>query len=109
MKIETAEHKGHKLVSVSGDIDMYSAHELREELMRLTSRKPQIVLVNLIEVPYMDSSGIATFVEILKVMKRYGGRLKLVHMNEGIMEIFRFSKLDSIFEIVGEMDDALKS
>jgi anti-sigma B factor antagonist len=109
MKVETADYKGHKFIMVSGDIDMYSSHMLREELMRQTGRRPKIILVNLKNVPYMDSSGIATFVEVLKVMKKYGGRLKLVHMNEGILEIFRFSKLDNIFEINNNIEDALNS
>lgn len=109
MKVEAAYHKGHRVVSVSGDIDMYSSHMLREELMLQTGRRPKILLVNLKDVPYIDSSGIATFVEVLKVMKKYGGRLKLVHMNREILEVFKFSKLDNVFEINDNIEDALNS
>lgn len=109
MKIETVDYKGNKVVTVSGDIDMYSSPELRNELMRLINKQVKSLYVDFREVSYIDSSGIATFVEGLKTMKGYGGRLKLIGITEGIMEIFRFSRLDSIFEIYGNMDDALNS
>lgn len=109
MKIEIVDFKGNKIIAISGDIDMYSSPELRKELMRLIDKKLKSLHVDFKDVSYIDSSGIATFVEGLKTMKTYGGRLKLIDIPEGIMEIFRFSKLDSIFEIYGNIDDALNS
>ncbi len=109
MKIEIVDYQGSKVIEPSGDIDMYSSPALRKELMRQIDAKIQPLLVNFRNVTYIDSSGIATFVEGLKTMKTYGGRLKLVGLPESIMEIFRFSKLDSVFEIYGNMDEAINS
>ncbi len=109
MKIETVDYKGNRVIAVSGDIDMYSSHTLRDELMRVINKKIPSLFVDLKEVSYIDSSGIATFVEVLKTMKTYGGRLKLISIPEGIREIFRFSKLDNVFEIYGNMKDAFNS
>ncbi len=109
MKIEIADYKGNQVITPSGEIDMYSSPELRETLMRIINTKSPFLFVDFKEVSYIDSSGIATFVEGLKTMKVYGGRLKLVSISDNIMEIFRFSKLDSIFEIYGNMEDALNS
>jgi anti-sigma B factor antagonist len=44
------------------------------------------LLVDLNGVSYIDSSGIATFVEGLKRMMVYGGRLKLIGLLEGVKE-----------------------
>ncbi|MBI5676671.1 MAG: STAS domain-containing protein [Nitrospirae bacterium] len=109
MKIDIVDYKGHLIITPSGDIDMYSSPELRSELMRLITKKTKALYVDFRNVSYIDSSGIATFVEGLKKMKLYGGRLKLIGLPEGIMEIFRFSKLDNIFEIYGNIDDAVGS
>lgn len=109
MKIEIVDYKGKKVITLSGDIDMYSSPALRSELMSLINKKVASLHIDLKEVSYIDSSGIATFVEGLKIMKAYGGRLKLVDIPEGIMEIFRFSKLDNVFEIYGNIEDALNS
>jgi anti-sigma B factor antagonist len=109
MKIDITEYKGVKVVLPSGDIDMYSSPELRQALMGFIDNKDLSLFIDFKEVSYIDSSGIATLVEGLKTMKEYGGRLKLVRIPEGIMEIFRFSKLDNIFEIYGNIDNAINS
>jgi anti-sigma B factor antagonist len=107
MKIDVIEVRGVKTIAVSGDIDMYSSNKLRDEIMCLIDKKVLTLHVDFKEVSYMDSSGIATFVEALKTMKTYGGRLKLICIPEPIMEIFRFSRLDRVFEIYGDINDAI--
>jgi anti-sigma B factor antagonist len=109
MKIDIVDYRGNNVVTPSGEIDMYSSPELRKALMGLIHKKTTSLFIDFGAVSYIDSSGIATLVEGLKTVKTYGGRLKLVSIPEAIMEIFRFSKLDSIFEIYGNMDHALNS
>ncbi len=109
MRIETADSSGARIISISGDIDMYSSPELRKELMSIVQKKVSPLLVDFRGVSYIDSSGIATFVEGLKGMMKYGGKLKFVGIPEKIMEIFCFAKLDKVFEIYGTMNDALNS
>lgn len=106
MKLEILDFKGNKLLAVSGDIDMHSSPELRKELMHLVQKKISPVLVDFRGVSYIDSSGIATFVEGLKSMMMYGGKLRFVCIPEKIMEILCFAKLDRVFEIYGSEDDA---
>ena len=102
MNIEITDRKGKKTVRLSGEIDMYSSPELREELIRLIMKKIPVLRVDFKQVSYIDSSGIATFVEGLKEMNTYGGRLQLFNISPVIMEIFMFSKLDKVFEILDE-------
>jgi anti-sigma B factor antagonist len=109
MKIEIIDNKGKKVIGISGDIDMYSSPALRDELMGLIKKKAMALYVDLRLVTYIDSSGIATFVEGLKCMKTYGGRLQFCEVPQGILEIFRFSKLDRVFEVYGTIDDAINS
>ncbi len=109
MEVKTVDYKNNSVITVSGDIDMYSSPELRNVLIQHINKQVKSLFVDFREVTYMDSSGIATFVEGLKSMKAYEGRLKLFGLPEGIMEIFRFSKLDNIFEIYGNIEDALNS
>jgi len=108
MTIEFVNYKGKKVIALSGDIDMYSSPDLRKELMALIKKKASSLLIDFTSVSYIDSSGIATFVESLKYMKSYGGRLRLFCLPGRIVEIFRFSKLDRVFEIYGSIDDAIE-
>ncbi len=109
MNIEVSVYSGKKMITLSGEIDMYSSPLLREKLLDLIKRKIPTLIVDFKGVSYIDSSGIATFVEGLKCMKSYGGRLQFFGIPRGIMEIFSFSKLDRVFEIYGSIDDAINS
>ncbi len=107
MNIEVGDYKGNTVVSLTGEIDMHSSPVLRERLMLLIKAKPLRLIVNFRDVSYIDSSGIATFVESLKHMKTYNGRLQFADIPKGILDIFSFSKLDKVFEIYMSMDDAV--
>ncbi len=109
MKIESIDSKGKKIIAITGDIDMYSSPELRDEIMGHIGKKAAALYIDLKSVTYIDSSGIATFVEGLKCMKLYGGKLRFCGMPDSILEIFRFSKLDRVFEIHGTVEDAINS
>ncbi len=109
MNIEISEYKQKKIIALSGDVDMYSSPDLREKLMDLVKKKTPALFIDFKKVSYIDSSGIATFVEGLKGMKSYGGRLLFFDVPPRIMEIFNFSKLDKVFEIYGSIEDAFKS
>jgi anti-sigma B factor antagonist len=109
MEINIVDYKGRNVIAISGDIDMHSSPVLREALMSFAKKKVSAVAIDFNMVSYIDSSGIATFVEGLKSMKTYGGRLQLFGIPKGIMEIFNFSKLDKVFEIYGSIDEAAGS
>jgi len=108
MDIEIKDFMGMKVIAPSGEIDMQSSPELRKALMLFVNEKVPVLYVDFTAVEYIDSSGIATFVEGLKGMRPYGGKLKFFNIPEGIMEIFSFSKLDKVFGIYGNIDDAFK-
>ncbi|MBF0344944.1 MAG: STAS domain-containing protein [Nitrospirae bacterium] len=108
MKIELINRNGVVVISPSGEIDMYSSPLLRKELISFTKKKISPVIVALRDVTYIDSSGIATFVEALKRMMPYNGKLKIAEIPESIMKIFNFSKLDKVFDMYESIDDAIK-
>lgn len=109
MKVEILDYKGVNVIELSGDIDMYTSPELRKEMMGLINKRVSRIFVDFRGVSYIDSSGIATFVEGLKGMMSYGGKLKFIGIPDGIMEIFNFSKLDRVFETYSNIDDAFNS
>ncbi len=109
MEIRIRDNEGAKIIVLSGDIDMDTSPELRKQLLLLINQRTPVIMVDLENVTYIDSSGIATFVEGLKDMMSYSGRLKLFGIPMSVREIFNFSKLDKVFEMYGSMEDALKS
>jgi anti-sigma B factor antagonist len=88
---------------------MYTSPDVRKQLLRLIDQKVPVIMVDLANVTYIDSSGIATFVEGLRGMMSYSGRLKFFGIPMKVMEIFNFSKLDKVFDMYGSLEDAIKS
>jgi anti-sigma B factor antagonist len=109
MEIKIQDHEGVTIIALSGDIDMYTSPEVRRQLLRLIAQKVHVIMVDLTNVTYIDSSGIATFVEGLQGMMSYSGRLKFFGIPTKVMEIFNFSKLDKVFAMYKSMEDAFRS
>lgn len=98
---------GARVVTLEGDLDFHASPELRRELAKLLEQKAPRILIDLKQVGYIDSSGLATFVELFQKMKRYGGKLALFGLNPGVRSVFEIAKLDSIFQLAGDEREAL--
>ena len=97
------------VLELAGEIDMRCSIELRSKFMELFQDKPRVLIVNMTEVEFMDSSGLATLVEALKWCRRNGGQLKLVGLVQRVLNIFEISRLESIFQIYDSEAEALSS
>lgn len=73
MRISVKENGEVQILEVSGEIDFHTSRDLRVKFQELLERKTPKLLVNLKRVSYIDSSGLATFIETLQRMNRYGG------------------------------------
>lgn len=95
------------IVELAGDVDLHSSPELREQLKQISEQRPEMLVINLQAVPYMDSSGVATLVESLQKVKKYGGQLTLVGLQSRVRSIFEIAKLTDIFQISNSEAEAL--
>ncbi|HUG81327.1 MAG TPA: STAS domain-containing protein [Bryobacterales bacterium] len=88
------------VVYVVGDIDLHTSPELREMVLDLfRNRQQSQVIVNLAEVAYIDSSGIASLVEGLQEARKQNGRFVLVGLRDGPRHVLELTRLLSVFEI----------
>ena len=95
------------VISVRGEVDLYSSPALRQEIKKQVKKKLDVLVVELSRVEYMDSSGVATLVEGLKNIGKKGGRLKLAGLTDPVRQVFKFAHLDKVFEIYPDLDKAL--
>lgn len=107
MQVKIDEANGISLCRVSGDIDINSSPDVKKTFDQVISQKKDKVVINLKEVGYIDSSGLATLVEVLKNLRSYGGKLKLSNLSSKVKGLFEITKLDKLFDIVDEEDDAV--
>jgi anti-sigma B factor antagonist len=107
MKTATREQAGTTIVDVTGDIDMNSSPGLRKILLESLKKTPRLV-VNMREVRYVDSSGIASLVEVLKEARNSEKRLVLFGLNAAVREVLELTRLSKIFEIRETEEEALR-
>ncbi len=109
MKIKERTEKDVVIIEPSGEIDFYNSSVMRERFGDLIKQKRKGIVVNLARVTYIDSSGLATLIELMQKMNKYGGKLKLSGLNQTVKDTFEVSKLIDVFSIYPEKQEALKS
>ncbi len=91
-------------------LDETSIKELGDELENLVKAKPKPVLViNFSNVDYLSSAVLGRLVKIYKLIKASTGKLLLCHIKNNIMQVFKITKLDKMFEIFPDQEKALRS
>ncbi len=98
------------ILDVTGDIDLASSPEMRKALLlEVREKRTPRVICNLSQVKYIDSSGIASFVEGLKASRDLGSRLILFGLTTTAREVLQLSRLLNVFEIYESENEALQS
>ena len=95
------------IVDVRGDVDLDRSGEFQQSLLGVMDQRPERIVVNLAEVPYMDSSGVASLVKLLSRARRQQVGLRLVALADRVRSIFQITRLDGIFEIHATVQEAL--
>jgi anti-sigma B factor antagonist len=97
-----------KVLEVAGEIDVYTAPQLRERLVELVESGARRVVVDLGRVEFLDSTGLGVLVGALKRLRGVGGELSLVCAQERLLKIFRITGLDRVFTLHESVDAATK-
>jgi anti-sigma B factor antagonist len=96
------------LLAVEGQVDMHTSPELRGQLRACLEKKASPIVVDLTRVAFIDSSGLATLIEALQAVGRYGGRLRLFGLSPAVKNLFKLSNLISIFDLRDSREDATR-
>jgi anti-sigma B factor antagonist len=108
MKISQREKGSVVILEIQGEIDLYVSPQLRERFSKLAVEKKSTIIVNLKNVTYIDSSGLATFIEAYQRLSMANERLILCHLSETVKGVFEIARLEDVLTIVGTEDEALK-
>ena len=110
MHISTRQSGNTTIVDVNGDIDLYNSPEIRQVLLgALREKRAPRVIVNLAAVKYIDSSGVASLVEGLKISRDLGSRFMLCGLSEATREVLELSRLIKVFEVFENEAQALSA
>ena len=99
--------QGVVVLNPTADIDMSRSPELRTVLRQEMSSDVHKVVIDLDEVQYMDSSGLATLVEAMRNASGSDTKIVICNMHPKVIAIFEIARLDSFFSIVESRNEAI--
>lgn len=106
MQIRETQEEGLTIVALDGEIDLACSPELRELLhSHAKARRPALIL-DFTGVSYVDSSGLATLVEYVRLAQGFNGQFALAGVNERVRTIFDLVRLNEIFPIFATLEEA---
>ena len=107
LSVGTTERDDVTVVTVSGEVDVYTAPQLRSALEERVAAGHTTLVVDLEGVGFLDSTGLGVLVGRLKAVKKVDGWLRVVCTNERILRLFAITGLDQVLPIFESVDDAL--
>ena len=99
LEIETTNEAGRLLISARGEVDLYASPALRDAILKAMPKTQGRLGIELSQVDYMDSSGVATLVEGLKSANAKKLEFLLVAPSGSVMKVLQLARLDSVFTI----------
>ena len=109
LDVETETKSGKNVVTLRGEIDVYTAPRLRQTLIDLVEGGATDIVVDMEKVDFLDSTGLGVLVGGLKRVKDREGSMKLVATQDRILKIFDITGLSKVFPMFGTLDEALGS
>ena len=87
------------ILTLEGEIDLHESPHVKEKLQPLIESKQPRILLDLSGVSYIDSSGLALFIEAMQRTAGYGGQFGLYGLRQNVRAIFDIARLDQVFKL----------
>jgi anti-sigma B factor antagonist len=109
VEIEQERIEAGLVLRLKGDVDMNTSPDVRSaiaDVFKQNAPGMKALLIDLSQVRYMDSSGIATLVEGMQNCLKTGMRLRLFELSPPVRDVFELARLSSVFEVFLTINEA---
>jgi anti-sigma B factor antagonist len=93
-------------VVLEGEVDVYTAPQLKAELVKLIDDGCVGMILDLEKVAFIDSSGLGVLVGALRRAREKGGAVRIICTRDSVLKIFRITGLDKVFPIFADASEA---
>jgi anti-sigma B factor antagonist len=98
------------VLDLKGRVTLGEGDELlKDKVNSLLQQNQKKIVLNLAEVPYIDSAGLGEIVRTYTTVSRQGGSLKLLNLTKRITDLLSITKLLTVFETFESENDAVRS
>ncbi len=107
MTYEVQEDRGFAIVRLTGDVDLSCSPEARKTILDSLDSSHNTV-VDLSQVSYIDSSGVASLVEGYQTAKKKNLKFGLIGVSGPALSVLELARLDKVFPIYADIEECLK-
>jgi anti-sigma B factor antagonist len=97
------------IIDVEGQLIVGNRQELKQKVLEELENGARKFLIDFSSTGYIDSSGLGVLVSLSKKIREQGGELRLANLNEDLRTLFELTKLDTLFHIASDRQEALTS
>jgi anti-sigma B factor antagonist len=95
-------------ISLEGEIDLHESPNVRELIRPLIEKKVGRIYVDMTEVTYIDSSGLAVLIDAMQRIANYGGKFGLVAIRPAVRTVLEIARLDQVFRVYADRAAAVE-
>jgi len=96
------------IVALKGEIDLHTCAEMRDTLRDLIEKGHHQIVINLAEVPYLDSAALGVMVDAVRRVREHEGGISLVSTTPFVRRAFEITRLVKIFQLYESNNAALE-
>jgi anti-sigma B factor antagonist len=109
MRIDTRSKDNGAILHLNGKVIGDGVPQLKRAIEERINSGADWLIIDLAEVPLMDSSALGTIIAAFLKLRERNGKLVLLNARENILDVLAITKLDSLFEVYDDMQVALES
>ena len=106
-KYNTKEEGGYAIVELAGEVDLSCSPDARKQILECLGADKDL-LVDLSQVSYIDSSGVASLVEGYQTAKKKSRKFGLIGVSDAAMNVLQLARLDKVFPIHDSLEARLE-
>ena len=108
MSFPVEQKQGYMVVLLNGEVDLSRSPEARKVILKCLKKKHN-VMVDLSDVDYIDSSGVASLVEGFQYARSNDLEFGLLGVSDAAMNVLRLARLDQVFPIHESLEERLET
>lgn len=108
MKISLSEKNSIAIIKIEEEnLDVSNVKDLKKEVLDVLSDRNKIIF-DMSELQFVDSSGVGVLLFFLREMGKKQGDVKLVGINKPVQTLFELIRMQKVFEIYSNVDEAMQ-
>jgi anti-sigma B factor antagonist len=105
--VAVTHHGDHDVLAVAGDLDVYTANDVRDVITAAETWGSAVMLLDLSDVAFLDSTGLSAIVSTRRIARSHGSELRLVCPSGSALRVIRMTHLDDVLAIFADRAAAL--